>query len=129
TVEVVVGDNIAPTVTTCPTNITVPSDPGTCSAVVTYAEPTFNDNCDGTGLSGTRTEGFASGQPFPVGVTTVTHQYTDAAGNIPVECSFTVTVTDDEAPDITCEENIVVNNSPGFCYATATDVNLIYPEA
>ncbi|WP_172594388.1 HYR domain-containing protein [Mariniphaga sediminis] len=122
---VTVEDNISPTVATCPANISVASDPGNCTAVVNYTAPTFDDNCDGTGLPGTLSAGFSSGQAFPVGVTTVTYQYTDAAGNGPAECSFTVTVTDSEVPVITCPADISVNNSSGFCYATAAVVGLV----
>jgi Lectin C-type domain/HYR domain len=52
----------------------------------------------------TRTAGLASGSAFPVGVTTVTHQATDASGNI-ATCSFTVTVNEFIPPTITCPSN------------------------
>ncbi|MEI6575201.1 MAG: Ig-like domain-containing protein, partial [Bacteroidota bacterium] len=92
TATVTVLDNTAPTVASCPSPISVGNDPGICGAVVTYTAPTFNDNCGGSGLSGIRTSGLASGSTFPPGITTVTYQYTDPSGNTPAVCSFNVTV-------------------------------------
>ena len=118
TFTVTVNDAEDPTVTSCQTDITQANDPGICGAIVNYAEPVFADNCDGAGLVGTRTVGPASGTVFPVGVTTVTYQYTDAAGNGPVECTFTVTVNDTEDPTVTsCQTDITQANDPGICGA------------
>jgi hypothetical protein len=105
---VVVIDDSAPVVSTCPSDITVDNDEDECGAVVEYSLPTFENNCDGTGLTGTLTEGLASGELFPVGTTTVTYEYTDAAGNGPAVCSFTVTVNDTQNPEITCLTDVVV---------------------
>ncbi len=118
---VTVSDTESPTVETPTSNISVNNDAGLCSAVVTYTAPTFADNCDGSGLSGTMTAGLASGSAFPVGVTTVTYEYTDAAGNGPVTSSFTVTVSDTESPTVeTPTSNISVNNDAGLCSAVVT---------
>lgn len=67
----------------------------------------FTNNCDveisgfnficGSGTN----KSFAS---FPVGLSTVTYKVTDAAMNM-TACSFTVTVTDDQPPSITCGSN------------------------
>ncbi|HMC96072.1 MAG TPA: HYR domain-containing protein, partial [Flavobacteriales bacterium] len=102
---VTVTDNIAPAIV-CPANIAVNVAAGTCGAVVNYIAPIGTDNC--AGATTTRTAGLASGATFPVGVTTVTHMVTDAAG-ITASCSFTVTVTDNIAPAIACPANIAVN--------------------
>jgi len=48
-----------------------------------------------------QTEGLISGSQFPVGTTTVTFEATDAAGNTGTK-SFTVTVTENIAPNISC---------------------------
>ncbi|HPH92701.1 MAG TPA: HYR domain-containing protein, partial [Ferruginibacter sp.] len=61
--------------------------------------------------------GFSSGSVFPVGVTTVTYNATDAAGNTSADCSFTVTVNDATAPTIVCPANITVNAAAGACDA------------
>ena len=78
-----------PCVLTCPDNVSVSNDPGECGAIVTYDDPSA------TGC-GAVTCDHPSGSFFPVGDTLVTCTSTVGPG-----CSFTVTVTDDEAPVIT----------------------------
>jgi gliding motility-associated-like protein len=114
TVEVV--DAEIPTII-CPLDIITNNDPGNCSAVVLYNAPVFADNC--TNSSVAIVEGLTSGSAFPVGVTTVTYEVTDASGNT-ATCSFTVTVNDNEVPTITCPPDIEVNNDPGLCGAIVT---------
>ncbi|MBL7939054.1 MAG: HYR domain-containing protein, partial [Flavobacteriales bacterium] len=112
-----VKDTIRPSIS-CPVNITVNADAGTCGAVVNYVAPVGTDNCGGA--TTIRTAGPASGSLFPIGATTVTHQVTDAAG-VQASCSFTVTVTDNIAPSISgCPANISVTALPGACDATAS---------
>jgi hypothetical protein len=123
TVTVTVVDNEAPVVNTCPSNIPVGTDAGVCGAVVTYTPPTFDDNCDGTGLSGTLIEGLDTGETFPVGTTTVTWEYTDAAGNGPATCSFDVTVTDNVDPIAICQDITVQLDASGNATITAADVD------
>jgi hypothetical protein len=102
----------------CPSNITVPNEPGQCGAIVTYPEPTVTDNCPEVTVTCTP----ASGTFFPVGTTTVTCTATDSCGGS-AQCSFTVTVNDTEPPTITCPENITQDNDLGECGAIVT-----YPE-
>ncbi|AYQ33256.1 HYR domain-containing protein [Runella sp. SP2] len=113
---VTVGDNQAPTIT-CPANISVSNDAGQCSAVVTYTAPVGSDNC--SGATTTQTAGLASGAAFPVGITANTFEVTASNGQ-KTSCSFTVTVTDAEAPKITCPANISVSNDAGQCSAVVT---------
>ncbi len=49
---VTVIDN-QPPVVTCPADIAVDNDPGTCGAVVTYPDPTVVDNCFNSGMPST----------------------------------------------------------------------------
>jgi HYR domain/GEVED domain/Secretion system C-terminal sorting domain len=98
TFTVRVNDTQAPVIT-CPANITVTTAVGSCVAPVTYAV-TATDNCPG--VTTALTAGLASGASFPIGVTTVTHRATDAAGNI-TSCSFTVTVLDGQLPVISAQ--------------------------
>jgi len=85
---VTVQDHEPPTIS-CPSSITLePTCPS--GAVGTYTTPVGMDNCPGAVT--TRTAGLASGSVFPIGTTTVTYSVTDASGNGPVSCSFTVTV-------------------------------------
>lgn len=118
-----VEDKEAPQKDICPVTITADASSGQCGAIVNYTLPTFKDNCDGNGLTGTLTGGLASGQFFPVGTTTVTYSYTDLSGNGPVECSFDVIVTDRQKPTFTCPPTISgVPNDPGKCFATGIDL-------
>ena len=91
---VTVEDDIAPTIT-CPAPVVVGNDQGQCSAVITYTV-TGSDNCSFT-LS--QTAGIASGEPFPVGLTTNEWEVTDASGSM-ANCSFTVTVNKTADPDL-----------------------------
>jgi hypothetical protein len=59
-----------------------------------------------------QTEGLPSGSVFPVGTTVNTFVVTDASGNT-ATCSFEVTVTDDQNPDLTCPANATVVTSDG----------------
>jgi HYR domain/Autotransporter beta-domain len=113
---VTVTDNEDP-VLTVPGNIAASTDPGVNTAVVTYAAPTATDNVAGVTVA--RTAGPASGAAFPLGVTTVTHVATDAAGNTDTE-SFTVTVTDNEDPVVTVPADITTTTDAGLPTAVVT---------
>ncbi|MBK9452428.1 MAG: HYR domain-containing protein [Bacteroidetes bacterium] len=113
---VVISDNQLPTIT-CPANITGNNDPGLCSKVVTFSAPVGADNC--AGPSTTQIAGLPSGSAFPVGTTTNAYLVTDAAGNT-ATCSFTVVISDNELPTITCPANITGNNDPGLCSKVVT---------
>ncbi|MGB2135463.1 MAG: HYR domain-containing protein, partial [Flavobacteriales bacterium] len=93
TFTVTVIDNEQPTISGMPANITQTADAGECEADVTWTAPTAADNC---GIA-TFSADANSGDAFPVGTTTVTYTAQDAAGNSTTS-SFTVTITDDEAP-------------------------------
>lgn len=121
---VTVSDNEAPTLNTTPGNLTANTDAGVATATVTYTDPTFNDNVGVTSV--TQTAGLASGATtYPIGVTTNTFQATDAAGNF-FDHSFTVTVSDNEAPTfvtVPADMNIAINfgqTSAVVTYTTPT---------
>ena len=116
TTVVTVTDDEAPVIV-CQADIAITAEPGVCGAHVTYELPEFTDNCAGTEIA--LIAGLESGEFFPVGMTTVTYEATDAAGNT-AQCSFTVTVSDDEAPAIVCVENISVANDLGVCGAVVS---------
>src|SRR5690606_24919425 len=125
TFTVTVNDTEAPVLTSCPLDIVVDNETGSCSAVVNFmVEAT--DNCTAAGDI-VYTYSHQPGTAFPVGTTQVTVTARDAANNISEACVFNVTVKDVEAPVITCPGDIVVNNDPGQCgalvplSATATD--------
>ncbi|KAF0190248.1 MAG: hyalin, partial [Gammaproteobacteria bacterium] len=107
---VTVKDTQAPQITG-PAAINISTDPGQCSAVVSFAA-TATDNCSAT----TITYSHAPGSVFPKGTTTVTATATDAAGNT-TSTTFTVSVNDTEAPTLAVPANITVNTLPGMCDA------------
>ncbi|MEZ5104642.1 MAG: HYR domain-containing protein [Draconibacterium sp.] len=122
-VTVSVVDDQAPTSATCPTDIPVNAQAGICGAVVNYTVPTFDDNCDGTGLAGTLVSGLAPGETFPVGTTTVVYEYTDIAGNGTATCSFDVTVTDNIDPVAACKDITVQLDATGNVTITTADID------
>lgn len=96
----------------CPDDVSVSNDPGECGAFVDYAEPA------GAGC-GTVTCDHPSGSFFPVGDTTVT-----CTSPVGPTCSFTVTVTDAEAPVITPGGPVTLW-SPNHTYATFNVTDLV----
>ncbi|HRI26451.1 MAG TPA: right-handed parallel beta-helix repeat-containing protein, partial [Chitinophagales bacterium] len=61
---------------------------------------------------------------FPVATTTVNYQLLDVNNNVVSTCSFTVTVSDDEAPTFTCPSPTMVLNTTGNngCEITIPDL-------
>jgi len=98
----------------CPSNISVENDAGLCTAIVSFPAPLPVDNC--LGYTVELTSGLQSGSAFPVGVSTVEYTLTDSDGTIET-CVFTITVMDNENPEITCPQDILVSNNIGQCGA------------
>ncbi|GEM_PF-1010211 len=110
---VTITDATAPAIQ-CPTNIATSTAPNQCAAAVNYAAPTATD-CSAVNAPVCAPP---SGSIFSKGVTTVTCAATDASGNT-ANCSFTVTVNDNQPPQIVCPSNIVATNAQGLCSALA----------
>ncbi|MHC1775250.1 MAG: HYR domain-containing protein [Lentimicrobium sp.] len=129
---VTVTDNQEPTLT-CPANISRTTDLNQCAASVATPNPTFSDNCGGAGgvtfltwnmsgaTSGTSPAtgiNYLGTQTFNPGITTIIYTAGDAYGNRNT-CSFTVTITDNQAPNFTsCPSNYNVSTDNGACNAT-----------
>ena len=124
---VTVNDVIPPTIT-CPANVVAPNAPAnaTCTWTGTGLGVTAGmvaDNCaTDIALIATLTNnitglGDLNGYPFTLGVTNVTYTINDGV-NAPVNCMFSVNVTDQTNPVITCPANITVNavGSPTCTY-------------
>jgi len=103
----------------CPTDINANTDPGVCTANVTFAAT--------TAVAGTPASiiyyrigntAITSPRVFPLGTTTVIATALNGAGYD--SCSFKVTVRDVTPPVITCPANITLPNAPSQCGATAT---------
>lgn len=116
TATVTVQDNDNPTVT-CPANLSLSNDAGQCGAVATYSTPSSADNC--SVASTNLTAGLGSGSSFPIGTTTEAWEVVDVAGNVD-NCSFTVTVSDNEPPTISCPGNFTVPHDSGKAGANVT---------
>ena len=114
-VRVTINDAVPPTIS-CPPTVTRTSDANQCGATVVYSSPVAADNCGSAVLTLVSAPNTASGGTFAVGTTAVIWKATDAA-NSSVTCSFSVTVTDVEAPTITCPANQVRGTGAGTCSA------------
>ncbi len=114
TFNITVADAEAPVIS-CPSDATQNTDPGLCSAVVSFADPIFSDNCPGVSSSCLP----ASGSAFPRGQTTVTCTAADASSNT-AHCSFTVTISDHELPTITCPADVIAGTETGQCTSHVT---------
>ena len=110
--DVTVNDNTDPVINNCPGNIAVSNDAGQCGASVTWSQPIPTDNCPGVTLVSSHTPPSF----FPIGTTTVEYIATDASGNSDT-CAFTITVTDDEDPSVTCPPNVSAGVDAGMCSA------------
>jgi len=98
-----VTDNVAPIFVNCPANITVGNDVDKCGANVFWLAPIAIDDCQPVTV--VQTAGPAAGSLFPVGATLISYKATDPSGNM-ATCSWTITVTDMQLPDIQCPSGI-----------------------
>jgi hypothetical protein len=121
---VTVADSTPPSLHDVPAPIVLTTGPGatSCGAIATWAPPTATDNCTGTPAV---TADHASGDVFPVGVTTVTCTATDAAGN-QAHGPFTVTVSDDTPPVVALtapvgSETWIIGTTHAVTWTPATD--------
>jgi len=95
---ITLNDTTTPSINNCPGNIN-----GFIGETITWAEPTFNDNC-----SYTVTQSHFSGTVFPEGCTTVTYTVTDDCGNA-VSCDFIVCIQNAciAVPEISCPPDFI----------------------
>lgn len=113
--DITVLDLNPPVLDSCPSDVVVPTEAGTCEAVLNFALPTASDTCSAV----TVTSNPPLGTTLPWGSHTITVIATDDAGNTDT-CSFNFVVQDNEAPVVTCPADIVVDNDPGICGAVVT---------
>ncbi|MFB9104425.1 HYR domain-containing protein, partial [Algibacter miyuki] len=126
TQEIIIEDTVPPTIT-CPADITGNASSGTCDSVVTITEPTATDNCITTvTFTGTRDDGLALTDAYPVGTTTITWIANDGT-NDSDSCEQKVIITDTEVPVITCPTDIALDADVDAC--ENTNVTIIEPTA
>ena len=119
TLKISVFDNVPPTISGCPNDVTIIT--GQSSAIYTWTTPTAVDNCAGVPVIASTK---ASGSAFPVGLTEVIITATDAS-SVQSECRFKVNVqkivatgtclpTDNTPPVFTnCPTNQVLTTQNG----------------
>lgn len=111
-------DVIAPTVI-CPSDVTVFSPLGTCTAVVPLPTPVASDNCP-AGV--TITSNAPVGDIYPLGQTIVEFTATDGAGNT-ATCLTKVTVNGGFPTTIVCNAEVTMQADPsGFTTVLPSDV-------
>lgn len=125
---VTVPPDTLPPIITCPGDITVGTDPGVCYSFQSFMA-TATDNCPPVTITYLLNPGGGTNPAtnYPLGDTEVTATATDQVG-LTADCTFTVTVVDDEAPIVDCPDNIFVyvaaceqGLAVSFPPATATD--------
>ena len=104
----------------CPMDIVLDNEAGTCGAIANFLDATAIDIEDGP-LPTTQTAGLPNGSVFPVGTNVVEFSVTDSDGNT-ATCSFNVIVNDVEVPTVTCQDVTVELDASGSYTLTTTEV-------
>ena len=116
TATLTVVDDEPPTLV-CPEDFTIPTDPGLCTGFTTGWSIDISDNCDYTAVGA-----YAPNKIFSLGPNTVTYTATDPSGNS-ANCSFIITVVDNEPPSAICQNILVQLDADGNTSITAADVD------
>ena len=102
-----------PPVINCSMDIIASTNAGTCEAIVNFGAPSVFDLEDNPNNPvPVQTLGLPSGSAFPVGDTLIEFSVTDSDNNTST-CQFTVTVNDNELPEIVCQDITVELDSNG----------------
>jgi large repetitive protein len=120
TFTVTVTDNENPVIT-CAANQTQTADAGDCGGNVTVVPPVTSDNCGIASVVNSYNNTANASAHYPVGTTSITWTVTDLHGNS-VNCTQTITVTDNEDPVVTCAPNQVQTADAGDCGANVVVV-------
>jgi gliding motility-associated-like protein len=105
----------------CPNNIQLFTAPGACTATTGWDPHDATDNCGLVTLTGSHDH---NGTTFQLGPTTVSYTATDEYNNT-ATCSFTVSVIDNIAPDISsCPANFNVVVGAGCAYSVPSFVGM-----
>jgi subtilase family serine protease len=115
-VQIFVADNISPLIT-ANGDQNLNTETGLCAATFEVSA-TASDNCSVSDPIGIRSDGLPIADPYPVGVTTITWNVTDANGNDAASVVQYVIVTDNEIPVISTNGDQNLNTEAGLCAAT-----------
>ncbi|MFD0976415.1 LamG-like jellyroll fold domain-containing protein [Salinimicrobium gaetbulicola] len=99
TATVTIEDSTVPVIDFAP-SITQGTDAGSCEATVTITEPATSDNCSVGNPVGTRDDGNAISDPYPIGTTIITWNVNDVNGNPAEAVRQVITIQDDELPQV-----------------------------
>ena len=127
TITVVAAADRPPVTISCPSNVSVTADSGSCEATIsssTIGSPTTNPSDSNIEVVGVRNDGAALSDPFPAGTTLITWTATDNTNGNVASCTQTVTVTagsgsDTTPPTLVVPPNVSVTTSS--CSATLDD--------
>ncbi|MDR4469758.1 MAG: right-handed parallel beta-helix repeat-containing protein [Nitrospira sp.] len=111
--------------TACPNNLPVNVDPASCTAAVSYTATANGDPAPSYtySFSGATTDsgsGTGSGSTFNLGMTNVTVTAINDCGM--QTCQFSITVSDNIMPSVTCKNANIVLNASGAGSITTADV-------
>ena len=124
-----VVDREPPSIVHCPGDLSTTTDFLLSSGTVAWRKPVYTDNVNVSSvfftlsrdISGREENGTQLSALFPFGETTVFYLASDQAGNTNLNCSFTVTVIDEEPPTIyRCPTAIQLPADQGSAEATVT---------
>ncbi|XP_077992799.1 uncharacterized protein LOC144446830 [Glandiceps talaboti] len=98
-------DVTSPVISSCPNDIPHTTDNGRATTTVSWTPPTATDESGPVTMTTTH----APDDIFSIGQTIVEYRFTDVYAN-EATCTFTITVTDDEPPNISnCPADVMVN--------------------
>ena len=111
---IIINGNTPPTIENYPTNIIQEKNGGIVGPAVNFLRPTTTNDC--TNMTIAYTAGLSSGSVFPLGLTTVTLEATNATGNIS-NC-----LSDEEPPSIICPTSQTIKAIGSACTAALPDL-------
>ena len=120
TETIIVHDVQAPTISGCPSGLTLSVGQYNCGSTPNWTIPTATDNCSLASM--TQTSGPSSTGLLAVGTYNVNYTALDISGNT-ATCAFTINVLASTAPVIVCPNNITSQSTnTNNCYWTSTAV-------
>jgi subtilisin-like proprotein convertase family protein len=118
-IQIITVVDQTPPVADCPADISVDTDLNQCSALVDYVVE-GTDSCGSVTI--TQISGLVSGSMFPIGDTLNEFEIQDQCGNIS-ECSFMVTVVNNNAAQAICQDITIQLDVMGMATITPSDIN------